>query len=185
MAKSKHYTVKFRRKRKGLTNYKKRLELLKSRTTRLVVRRSERNIVAQFINYKENGDNVLFTFKSSGLKKLGWKISTGNIPAAYLTGLQLATLAKGNVKNAILDLGLQRPVAGSRLYAVLKGIIDGGIKVPLDETVFPSEERLTGTHIQTHIETNKNSTQFSQYKKDGITTIKPLLEECKKKILGN
>ena len=51
MAKNAIYTVKFRRKREGKTNYKKRLELLKGNTSRLVVRRSNTSLVLQTLYY--------------------------------------------------------------------------------------------------------------------------------------
>ena len=52
------------------------------------------------------------------------------------------------IKDAILDLGLQTPLKGSRLYAALKGAIDGGLTIPASEEVFPAEERITGQHLE-------------------------------------
>jgi large subunit ribosomal protein L18 len=79
---------------------------------------------------------------------MGWKHSTKNLPASYLTGLLLAKKAQEKgVKDAILDLGLQTPLKGSRLYAALKGVIDGGLDVPASEEVFPNEDRLKGSHV--------------------------------------
>ena len=148
MAENAIYTVKYRRKREGKTHYKKRLEYLKSGKERLVIRRSNTQITLQIIKYQEDGDKVIASFPSKNLEKLGWKFSKKSLPAAYLAGLQLGKLAgaKG-VKSAILDLGLQTPMSGSKLYAALKGVVDAGITIPASEEIFPSDERLSGSHI--------------------------------------
>jgi large subunit ribosomal protein L18 len=60
----------------------------------------------------------------------------------------LANKAKQkNIGEAILDLGLQIPHKGSKLYAALKGATDAGLSVPANEKIFPSAERLSGKHI--------------------------------------
>lgn len=142
------YTVKHRRKREGRTDYKKRLELLKSRDNRIVIRKTNTQIIIQFIKYSPEGDQVILTYKSSNLKEKGWKHSYKSIPAAYLAGLEAGNQAQKNkIKTAVLDIGLQRPHKGSRLYAALKGIKDTGVEVPAGEKVFPTEERLNGKHI--------------------------------------
>ena len=79
--------VEYRRKRKGKTNYKKRLNLLLSRKSRLVIRKTLTSTIAQIVNYDENGDKTIISANSSELKKLGWKMNTSNIPSAYLTGM--------------------------------------------------------------------------------------------------
>jgi len=145
MAQKKIFTVPFRRKRLGKTDYKKRLGLLKSKTLRLVVRRSNKHIVAQLVKYADKGDVIINSVSSNNLKKYGWDKSTGSIPAAYLVGLLIGKMSKGQV--AILDLGLQIPVSGSRLYAVLKGAVDSGLKINYSEEVIPTEDRLSGKHI--------------------------------------
>jgi large subunit ribosomal protein L18 len=142
---NKIFTAPFRRKKEGRTDYKRRLVLLKSKLPRLVVRRSNKHMMVQLIEYDGKGDRTLFTVKSSDLKKYGWEMNTGNMPSAYLTGLLLGVRAKG--KKAILDLGLQAPIKGARLYAALKGAIDGGLDVTSSEENLPSDERITGKHI--------------------------------------
>lgn len=141
-------TIPYRRKREGKTNYKKRLEMLKSRQHRLVIRRTNKHIVLQVTGYDPDGDKVVVGVSSKALEGMGWTHSAKNLPASYLTGLLLAKKAQEKgVKNAILDLGLQTPLKGSRLYAALKGAIDGGLDVPASEEVFPSEDRLKGSHV--------------------------------------
>ena len=75
MAKGKRYSVKFRRRREGKTNYKKRLAFVKSDLPRLVVRRSNKYFNLQIIDNKPTGDVTLAHFNSKNLSKLGWKHS--------------------------------------------------------------------------------------------------------------
>lgn len=148
MAKNTIYTVPYRRKREGRTHYKKRLEMLKSGSVRLVARRSNKTITLQLIQYQPDGDKVIVTFNSKKLAALGWKYSAKSIPACYLAGFQIGKLAlEKGVKTAIFDLGLQTPLAGSRLYAALKGAIDAGLTVPSSTDIFPAQDRLEGKHI--------------------------------------
>ena len=73
--------VKFRRKREGRTNYKKRLALLKSGLSRIVIRKGSRHITLQIVNYHPDGDKIITTLNSKILLKHGWKHSTKSIPA--------------------------------------------------------------------------------------------------------
>jgi len=155
MATGKSYSVKFRRRRSGKTNYKKRLAFMKSEKSRLVVRRSNKYLTVQIINYDEVGDKILAQFNSISLKKKGWKHSCTNVPAAYLSGLEIAKLAnKAKIKDAIFDMWSYTPTKGCRIYAVLKGAVDGGLNIPHSEKAFPSEERLNGEHISKDISTD-------------------------------
>jgi large subunit ribosomal protein L18 len=143
--------IMYRRKREGRTNYKKRLKLLISGSPRLVIRRTNKNIIVQVVNYSDKGDAVVVTANSSELKKYGWNHATGNLPAAYLTGLLIAKKALSKkADKAIVDLGLQTPSAGSRMYAAVKGAVDGGMTIPCSEEVFPKEDRLKGAHIDAY-----------------------------------
>jgi len=164
MSRKSKKTIYYRRKREGKTNYKKRLALLKSGKLRLVIRKFNRNIIAQIIEYHPEGDKVIAGTHSNELKKYGWKLNNGNVPAAYLVGLLIGKKAKG--KEAILDLGLQSPVKGGRLYAVLKGAIDGGLKINADKETFPTQERIEGKHIADYTRDMKDDLlkkQFSEY----------------------
>lgn len=151
--------IQYRRKREGRTDYKKRLKMLISNTPRLVIRRTNKNMIVQVVDYSDKGDNVLVTANSSELKKLGWKHATANLPAAYLTGALAAQKAKKKgVEKAIVDLGLQPQKAGTRLYAAVKGAIDNGLDVPASEDVFPSTDRLSGKHIAAYAHHGKFKT---------------------------
>jgi large subunit ribosomal protein L18 len=145
MASTKVFVVPFRRKRKGKTNYKKRLHLLKSGKLRLAIRKSNKHLSAQVVRYGDKGDTILVSASSKELTKFGWKLSTNNLPAAYLVGLLIGQKAKG--KEVILDLGLQTPAKGSRIYSLVKGAIDAGLKIKTTDDIFPSEDRISGKHI--------------------------------------
>jgi len=146
------YHVKPRRRREGKTDYRRRLNLLKSRKIRIVVRKSLNNTQVQFVEYKEEGDNIIASAKSSELSKYNWKFSTSTTPAAYLTGLLAGKRAadKG-ISECVLDIGRHRPVTGSKLFASLKGVIDAGINCPHGEEKIPNEDRLMGKHLDKNI----------------------------------
>ncbi len=176
--------VNYRRKREGKTNYKKRLKLLLSKKPRLVIRRSLNNISLQIIEYQTNGDKIIVGTNSSELKKMGWTANTGNIPAAYLTGLLLAKKAnEKKVGEVVVDLGLHSTTKGSRIFAALKGAIDNGLKTPHSESMFPNEESIKGTNITNYLKNQKESkTQFSKYQKNKIDILKQF-EDTKKKLM--
>lgn len=133
----------YRRKKEGKTDYKKRLLLLKSRKPRLVIRKSLKNMQLQLISYSKDGDRVLISSHSNQLTKFGWKHHCGNLSSAYLTGLMLGLKAKSkNIKDAVLDLGLNRSAKGSALYAALKGAADGGLNVPHSKEILPDGKKI-------------------------------------------
>jgi large subunit ribosomal protein L18 len=150
------YHVKTRRHREGQTNYRKRLALLRSKKTRLVVRRSLKQIQIQFVEYNNTGDKILTTTLSNELKKnYNWKYSTSSIPAAYLTGLLAGKKAlKTGIETCILDIGRQRATKGSNLFAAMKGVIDAGVSCPHNEDMIPKNERLMGQHIKADVASN-------------------------------
>lgn len=188
MAKDKYgktRTVKYRRHRESRTDYKKRLTLLKSGRVRLVIRKSLNTITAQMVQYNPDGDKVVAAATSKELTKMGWKLHTGNMPSAYLTGLLLGTRAKkAKLDNAILDIGLQIPKKGGKLFAALRGVIDSGIEVPHNPEALPDDARITGQHIGEYLKSSKDH-NFSSYKKSGINpdNISKLFEEMKGKIM--
>ena len=138
------YKVKFKRRRQGKTNYARRFKLLKSRTTRAVVRRTNKGFVVQFVDFDEKGDKVIISVHSNILKKYSWDPKR-NYPTAYLIGLYAGKLAKEKgIEKAIPDIK-GRTTKGSNLFAVLKGIAESiDIAYPEDNII---EERLNGSHI--------------------------------------
>lgn len=144
MARGPRYAVPYRRRREGKTNYRKRLSLLKSRMTRAVVRLSLMQITIQFVKYHPEGDRVVTSAVSKELRSHGWNHSLSNTSAAYLTGYIAAKKAlKNGIERAILDIGMHRPVKGSRVFAALKGMLDAGIDIPHSQEVIPSWARIT------------------------------------------
>lgn len=147
MAKNARYRVKLRRRREGKTDYQARRALVVSDNPRLIVRRTLKNTIAQVATAKVNGDEILVASHSRELKKFGWLGSTGNVPAAYLTGLLCGLRAKKEgVAEAVLDIGLIPPTNGSRLFAALNGFLDAGLDVPHAEEKLV-KERTNGFHI--------------------------------------
>lgn len=148
------YKVPRRRRREGKTNYYKRYKYVLSGHIRAVVRRTNEYIVVQFIKFNPIGDKTLAACHSRELIKLfGWKGDPNNTPAAYLTGFVAGLRAlQAGITYAVADIGLHRPVKGSRIFAAIKGIIDAGINVPASKDIFPSDDRIKGTHIAKYAE---------------------------------
>jgi large subunit ribosomal protein L18 len=142
---------RFNRRTRQQTDYHLRLRLLKSNLTRIVVRRSNKNILVQFVEYSENGDKIITSAKSNDLKKLGFTLNTGNIVSAYLTGYLAGkkALKSDAGKDCIVDLGLQNSLYGTRLFAAVKGAMDAGVNIRVSDVVFPPQERLEGKHLST------------------------------------
>ncbi len=168
--------IQKRRRRENRTDYKVRRILLTSGIPRIVVRRTNKYFILQAVESDEAQDKVIGTLTSKELLKNGWDAKAGgslkSIPAGYLTGLLMArklrtqkgiTGKKSEVPSQIqkkkrlgqtlgsqfiMDLGMTRTIKGSRVFAVVKGLIDGGLDIPANENVFPSEERLNGEHLK-------------------------------------
>lgn len=155
MATGSRYRVPFRRARIGKTDYRARKQMLISRIPRLVVRKSLKNMEIQVIVPGQKGDITLALANSNELKNYGYNGGTGNITAAYLTGLLIGyrAIKKGNAE-AILDIGLYQATRGGRIFAALKGAVDSGLEIPHNPDIFPSDERITGKHIDEYRNTN-------------------------------
>jgi len=148
MARGPRSKVPFRRRREHKTNYRLRKNLLMSGLPRAVVRCSTRNVSVQFAKFDLKGDLILATATTQELVKMGWTHATGNLTSAYLAGYLAGTRAKkANIDKAVLDIGLRTPTKGSKVFAALKGMLDAGVEIPHNEVVFPSEERISGSHI--------------------------------------
>ncbi len=145
-------TIK-RRKLEGKTDYGKRLKLLKSNSPRLVFRKTNKYIIAQYISSKQAQDKIEIGIISKKLKQFGWPDkfngSLKSIPAAYLTGLLMGReINKKKLKTPIVDFGMIRVLAKNKGYAFLKGVIDTGVKIKCDEEQFPEEERIQGKNLK-------------------------------------
>ncbi|HLC54852.1 MAG TPA: 50S ribosomal protein L18 [Candidatus Nanoarchaeia archaeon] len=138
-------TIK-RRRREAKTDYNSRLSLLMSKSPRLVVRKTNRYVIAQIVRASIAQDSVIVGVSSKDLLQHGWPESHAgslkSLAAAYLTGLLLAGKAKLSTPQAILDIGMQRNVKNSRIYAALRGVVDGGLNVPHNASALPDDKRL-------------------------------------------
>jgi len=127
---------------------------------RLVVRFTNKDIIVQIVYATIKSDRVLSAAYSHELKqeRFGVKAGTHNYAGAYATGLlaarrvlkklNLDSVYAGNPKNdgtyylvkeiagqrrpflVLLDVGLARTSTGAKIFAVLKGAVDGGLEIP-------------------------------------------------------
>jgi large subunit ribosomal protein L18 len=137
-----------RRRREVRTDYHQRLRLLKSGKPRLVARSSNRHARAQLVETGPDGDDTLAAAHSSDLSAYGWEAPTSNLPSAYLTGLLAGYRAiDADLTEAVLDIGLNSPTPGAKVFAIQEGAIDAGLQIPHNESVFAAWERTRGEHI--------------------------------------
>ena len=142
---------RFRRRMKGLTDYRRRLKLLKSRKSRAVVRVSNTRTTCQLVDWSAGGDKVNITQTGGDLvANYGWpeNLSQKNIPASYLVGFAMgkAAVAAGH-SEAVLDIGLAASSSGSRVFAAIKGMVDAGLDIPHSDEIIPSDDRISGSHV--------------------------------------
>merc|ERR1712056_109937 len=132
---------------------------------RLVVRFSNKNITCQVVYATLTHDVVMAAAYSKELPSYGLNFGLTNYAAAYCTGLLLArrvltkfsldTVYEGNTSvdgsmfcvedqdggpgafRACLDVGLARTSTGAKVFAALKGAVDGGLDIPHSEKRFP------------------------------------------------
>ncbi len=158
-----HHTVPLRRKGEGRTNYRKRFSLLKSGKPRIYFKIGSKDAVAQVILYDEKGDKVILSARASDLRKQGWFFTNPNIPTCYLFGYYFAKLCEKNkIKQGIFDTGVVRPKHGGKHFAFAKGVVDGGLNMPVDEVAFPAEQRIKGEHIANYTAGLKEKGELSK-----------------------
>jgi len=183
---------------------------------RMIVRTSNTNVTCQIAYARLEGDIVICAAYSHELARYGVKVGLTNYAAAYCTGLLLArrilqkfkldSMYEGN-KNidgtlfcvednddgpgafrACLDVGLARTSTGARVFAAMKGAVDGGLDIPHSEKRFPGYDseakelnadvhraHIFGSHVADYmrhlIEEDEElyKKQFSRYIKNGVT----------------
>ena len=142
-----------RRRREVRTDYHQRLRLLKSGKPRLVARKSNKHVTAQLVATGPDGDETIASAHSSDLAEYDWEAPTGNLPAAYLTGLLAGQRAvDAGVEEAVLDIGLNTATPGSKVFAIQEGVIDAGLDVPHNDSVFADWSRTRGEHVAAYAE---------------------------------
>jgi large subunit ribosomal protein L18 len=157
-------TIQKRRRRENITDYLTRLKMLKSGKPRLVFRKTNKYIISQYVISEEAKDKIIFGITSKKLLEYGWpesfKGSLKSIPASYLTGYLMAKKIKEKkLETPIVDFGMLRKLHKSKLFAFLKGIIDGGIEINCKKEAFPEEERIEGKSLKEDF-----SKQFNEIK---------------------
>lgn len=183
---------------------------------RLIVRFTNKDVIAQIAYSRIVGDVIVASAYAHELPRYGINVGLTNYAAAYATGLLLArrhlkalTLDKtypgaaeingedynaeveGDNPNpfmAVLDVGLARTSTGAKVFAVMKGVTDGGIYVPHSETRFygydqeskeysaeAHRDRIFGKHVADYMKQLQEESedaykrQFSKFIAAGVT----------------
>jgi large subunit ribosomal protein L18 len=142
-----------RRRLENKTDYAKRIKLLKGESARIVFRKTNKYIIAQYITSKEAQDKIEIGINSRDLKEYGWPAefegSLKSITASYLTGFLIGKeIIQKKLKTPIVDFGMIRVLSKNRAFAFLKGLVDAGIEINCPEENFPEEDRITGKHMK-------------------------------------
>jgi len=183
---------------------------------RMIVRFSNTDVCCQIAYARLEGDIVIGAAYSHELPRYGVKVGLTNYAAAYCTGLLLArrmlqkfnldTVYEGNTEingemynvedndegpgafRACLDVGLARTSTGAKVFAALKGAVDGGLDIPHSEKRFPGYDaeskslnaevhraHIFGQHVADYMnnlaeeDEEAFKRQFSRYIKLGVT----------------
>ena len=142
-----------RRRKEHKTDYLKRIKLLKSSSPRIVFKKTNKYIIAQYVKSKEAQDKIEIGINSKILIKYGWPKefvgSLKSIPASYLTGLLIGKkILEKKLGKPLVDFGMIRVLHKNRAFAFLKGLKDSGIEVKCKEEFFPNEDRIRGKHLK-------------------------------------
>jgi len=139
---------------------------------RLVVRFTNKDIICQICHATIDGDEVLASAYAHELPQYGVKHGLTNYASAYATGLLVARRALTELGLAgkyiglaeatgekfvveepedgprpfyvLLDVGLSRTTTGARVFAVMKGAVDGGLEIPHSENRFVGFDKESG-----------------------------------------
>ncbi|MDG1533991.1 MAG: 50S ribosomal protein L18 [Candidatus Thalassarchaeaceae archaeon] len=163
MAHGKNQRLRYKRRRNGETDYRRRMRMLRGGSVRAVVRVSNTQTICQLVDYQSGGDKILVSIDGRTLvDKFKWPIdaSRKSVPASYLTGFAMgkAALAAGH-DEAVLDIGLAASSSGNRAFSALKGMVDAGLEIPHGEDVLPDDNRVSGAHIDESIAKAVESTK--------------------------
>ncbi len=167
MARGVTFTLGLKRRREGRTDYRRRSRYLVSGIPRIVVRESNAHYFAHVALPSDRGDITIVSAHSRELARdYGWKGHGSNATSGYLTGYLCGKRAsKAGIEKAILDAGRRIPRAGTDIYAVVKGAIDGGLQIPCDEGCFPKMEKIKGQEVAKALE---DDASVASYRKKGV-----------------
>ena len=144
-----------KRRKQNKTDYGKRLKLLKSGKPRLVIRKTNKYMIAQYVVSDEAQDKIVLGVTSKDLLKVGLdaKANLKNISTSYLTGVLIGKQIKDKkLETPIIDLGMARVLHKTKLFALIKGLQESGLEVPCDKANFPDEARIKGEHLKNKID---------------------------------
>ena len=163
MAHGKNQRLRYKRRRNGETDYRRRMRMLRGGSARAVVRVTNTQTICQLVDYETSGDKVTVSIDGKMLvNKFDWPLdaSRKSVPASYLSGYAMgkAAIAAG-YDEAILDIGLASSTPGSRAFAALKGMVDAGLEIPHSDDVLPEDDRISGAHIGDSIAAAVESTK--------------------------
>jgi len=120
----KRYQVKFRRRRKCLTDYQQRRRLISQEKNkynspkfRFVVRITNRDIVCQVVAASVSKDKVVCAAYAHELKRYGLTVGLTNYAAAYCTGLLLARRLLKQFNMDKFYVGCEEVTGGSHFNA--------------------------------------------------------------------
>lgn len=142
-----------RRRKENKTDYGKRIIMLKGGVPRIVFRKTNRYIIAQYVTSREAQDKVELGITSKSLIGQGWpKESQGSlksIPAAYLTGFFFGKkIIAEKLETPIIDIGMTRNLHKNKVFGFLKGLKDSGLDIKGEEQYYPEENRIKGKHLK-------------------------------------
>jgi len=145
-----------RRRREAKTDYAKRIKLLKSNSPRIVFRKTNRYLIAQYVISKEAKDEIKLSTNSKELLKFGWPKefsgSLKSISAAYFLGSLISKKIKEKkLEKPIIDFGMIKMIHKTKTYAFLKGLKDSGLDISCGDEFYPDESRLKGEHMKNKI----------------------------------
>lgn len=183
---------------------------------RMIVRFSNTDICCQIAYSRLEGDYIVCAAYSHELPRYGVKVGLTNYAAAYCTGLLLARriLNKFNLDKiyegttevdgeyfceedkddapgafrCCLDVGLARTSTGAKVFAAMKGAVDGGLDIPHSEKRFPGYDNeskelnaevhrnhIFGIHVANYMKSLQEEDeeaykrQFSRFIKNKVT----------------
>jgi large subunit ribosomal protein L18 len=115
------------------------------------VRVTNTQVICQLVTYEPDGDKVVAASTGATIvSDFKWPkdVSRKSIPACYIAGMALAQKATAaGHSSAVLDIGLGASTKGNRVFAALKGMVEGGLEIPHGEDILPDDDRIAGNHI--------------------------------------
>jgi len=183
---------------------------------RLIVRITNKDVICQIAYARVQGDVIVESAYSHELPKYGVCVGLTNYAAAYCTGLLVArrilhkfglneiytgvTDANGEdyevedvdgqpgAFRCYLDIGLARTSTGAKIFACLKGAVDGGLDIPHSHKRFPGydgeskeynpevhKNHILGQHVANYMQSlldddeEAYKRQFSAFIKNSVT----------------